>query len=100
MNDSEKPVLKFKEIMSLSIETVTGLADAISNILFPQGFNSSDIISTYSFEIEEHDIIIPFSVSNLILRIITVLIEKTNTDVNIQALLNSIQNYINISGIK
>ena len=100
VNESDKPSLKVKEIMSLSIETITGLADAISSILFPQGFNNSDAISSYSLETDEHDITIPYSVSNLILRIISVLIDKTNTDVNVQSLLNSIQNYINISGSK
>lgn len=99
MHESEEPSLKINEVMALSIETVTGLIEAISVILFPEGLNNNEI-AWHPFEIDEYDIAIPWSVSNLLLRILTVLIEKLNKDINIQSLLNSIQTYINMTGIK
>lgn len=101
MIETEKPSAKTNEMMILSIESVTGLVEGISTILFPNGLDTNiSIPSTTAEESEESSLVIPFSVSKLILRILSVLLEKSSRDVSIQSILNSIQVYINITGIK
>lgn len=100
MLEGDKPKMKINEIMLLSIESVTGLVEGISNILFPNGLDTSDNLSSQSLEIEEKHFTIPFSVSKLILRILTILLIKSGRDVSIQSLLNAMQVYINITGMK
>jgi hypothetical protein len=100
MIEAEKPDSKLNEMMLLSIEATTGLIEGISNLLFPNGLDTSDNLSSNSTETEEKLFTIPFSVSKLILRVLSVLLEKSTQDVNIQSLLNSIQVYINVTGMK
>lgn len=100
MIDAEKPDSKLNEMMLLSIEATTGLIECISNNLFPNGLDTSENISSHSSEAEERLFTIPFAVSKLILRILSVLLEKSSHDTNIQSILNSMQVYINITGMK
>ena len=98
--ESEKPTPKINEVMILSIESISGLVEGISNLFFPNGLDTSQCLSTKLSETAEIELVIPFSVSKLILRILAILLEKSARDVSIQELLNSIQTYINIAGMK
>lgn len=100
MIETEKPDPKLPQMMLLWIETSTGLVDVLSNLMFPKGLNSS--MSSASNDMDESvaTISIPFSISKFILRILSILLEKSSKDISIQSLLNSIQVYINMSGIK
>lgn len=72
MFELEKPDIKINQIMVISIEAVTGFVEVISNLLFPNGLNTSDALSNShsSVEPEEPPFQVPFSVSKLILRIL------------------------------
>lgn len=100
MCETDKPEPKINEMMILSIETITGLVEVLSNLLFPNGLNTSDVFSSNSSEPEEVSFVIPFSISKLICRILVILLEKSSRDISIQSLLNSMQVYINMSGMK
>lgn len=100
MNESTKPDIKFNEIMILSIESINGLVESLSYLLFPKGLNANEVNSPHSVEMEENELSIPFHLSKIILRILVILLEKSIRDISIQSLLNSIQVYINMTGIK
>lgn len=98
--DTEKPDLKIPDITPLSIDTTTSLIEILCNLLYPNGLNTSEILSEKSSDIEESPYTIPFSVSKLILRILSILLEKASKDIDIQALLNGFQVYIHMAGMR
>lgn len=100
MIETEKPDLKLEQIMVLSIETATGIVDVFSNLLFPKGLNSSISSKSSDFDDNSSSIVIPYSVSKFVLRILSILLEKSSRDISIQSILNSIQVYINLAGQK
>lgn len=100
MNESNKPDIKMSEIIVLSIDTMTGLVECLSNLLFPKGLDASESGSPVSSEIDELPIKIPFPISKMILSILAVLLDKASRDISVQSLLNSMQIYINMSGEK
>jgi hypothetical protein len=45
-SDNKKPKIKINEMMVLAIDSITGLVEVISNLMFPNGLNSSEVLST------------------------------------------------------